>query len=248
MSIFLKLCFLFSVGSIIGWGIEVVWRKSMSKSHRWINPGFLTGPYLPLYGFSLCVLYLLAHINVSFVENPVLKKIVLFVLMSIAVTFIEYLAGLIFIKGMKIKLWDYSDRLGNIQGIICPLYSFFWIILSATYYFFVHPRILGALDWLSNHITFSFAIGFFYGVLIVDFVQSLNVVAKIKKFADEKQIVVKYEAFKSSIPGRKYMSALHAERARMAEHLENYLESERIKFQTGKAEFEKKIAEKRNKK
>ena len=30
--------------------------------------------------------------------------------MALSVTLIEYFAGLIFIKGMHVKLWDYSDE------------------------------------------------------------------------------------------------------------------------------------------
>ena len=69
------------------------------------------GPYLPLYGFSLCVVYLLAHINVSFIHEVYLRKTVLFLLMALSVTLIEYFAGLIFIKGMHVKTFgDYSDE------------------------------------------------------------------------------------------------------------------------------------------
>ena len=68
------------------------------------------GPFVPI---------LLAMLeSLMPVENPLLKKIMLFVVMALAITALEYVAGLIFIRGMKIKLWDYSDRWGNIQGII----------------------------------------------------------------------------------------------------------------------------------
>ena len=127
----LKLAFLFCTGSLLGWCLEVVYRRWAHK--KWINPGFLTGPCLPLYGFSLVTLYLLAQIDLSFITNPRLEKLVLFIVMSICITIVEYIAGLIFIKGMKIKLWDYSKMWGNIQGIICPLFSFFWMLLSAFY-------------------------------------------------------------------------------------------------------------------
>ncbi|MBR0031622.1 MAG: hypothetical protein IJP61_04990, partial [Treponema sp.] len=53
MTSLLVLTFLFFAGSIIGWGIELFWRRFFSKNNpekKWINPGFLTGPYLPLYG------------------------------------------------------------------------------------------------------------------------------------------------------------------------------------------------------
>ena len=61
----LVILFLFFIGCIMGWCIEVIFRKFFSKSnpsHKWINPGFLIGPYLPLYGSGLVVLYLLTPI------------------------------------------------------------------------------------------------------------------------------------------------------------------------------------------
>ena len=70
--------------------------------------------------------------------------------MAIAMTVVEYIAGRIFIIGMNIKLWDYSDEWGNIQGIICPLFSFFWGVIAALYYFFLHPHILNAVYWLAG--------------------------------------------------------------------------------------------------
>ena len=60
MSDLLVFAFLFFIGSCLGWGIEVIFRKFFSHSnpqHKWINPGFLTGPYLPLYGFGLWGMY-----------------------------------------------------------------------------------------------------------------------------------------------------------------------------------------------
>lgn len=55
MSNILILAFLFFAGCLIGWGIEVIFRRfePNNKARKWINPGFLIGPYLPLYGFGL---------------------------------------------------------------------------------------------------------------------------------------------------------------------------------------------------
>ena len=47
--------------------------------------------------------------------------------MALSVTLIEYFAGLIFIKGMHGKALGYSDEKFNIQGIICPKFTFFGI-------------------------------------------------------------------------------------------------------------------------
>lgn len=199
MELFLVLTFLFYVGSLIGWGIEVVWRRFFSKNNperKWINPGFLHGPYLPLYGFSLCLLFVLSFINVSFVSQVWLQEITLFILMALCITVLEYIAGLVFIKGMRIKLWDYSACRGNIQGIICPQYTFYWVLLSAAYYFLVHPHILNWLYWFTNHLAFCLVIGFFYGVFAVDLCYTFKISAKIMEFAKEKNITVRYENIK----------------------------------------------------
>lgn len=205
MSVFLVLAFLFFAGSLIGWGIEVLWRRFFSKNNperRWINPGFLTGPYLPLYGLSLCVLFSLSLIDVSFIGAVWAQQLVLFIFMALCITALEYVAGLIFIKGMHIKLWDYSACWGNIKGIICPQYSFYWVLLSAAYYFLVHPKIISWLYWFTAHLSFSFVIGFFYGVFVMDAAYTFNLSAKIRRFACEEQVLVRYENLKTAIQKR----------------------------------------------
>lgn len=198
MSKILVLSFLFFIGSSVGWVIELFYRRFFEEM-RWMNPGFLTGPYLPLYGLSLCAVYLMSGIKLTFIENGVAQKIVLFTFMSIVVTVIEYIAGLIFIRHMKIKLWDYTDNWGNVKGIICPKFSFYWILLSAIYYFIIHPVIVDVLNWISGHLAFSFVIGFFYGVFVVDLCYSMNIMSRIREFAIYNKLVIKYEELKDSI-------------------------------------------------
>lgn len=100
--------------------------------------------------------------------------------MAIAMTVIELIAGEIFIVKMHVKLWDYTGNKFNYKGIICPLYSLIWAALGAVYYFFIHPYILDALNWLANNLAFSFFIGFFYGVFAIDLFYSLKIAEKIK--------------------------------------------------------------------
>jgi len=190
MILFLRLAFLFSMGSIAGWVLELFYRRLIS-SKQWINPGFLVGPYVPLYGFGVCTFYLLSQIN--------LNSILVILIMMVSVTAIEYIAGIIFIKGMGVKLWDYSNNLGNVDGLICPLYTLLWGILGAIYYYLINPHILNSLDWLENNLAFSFVIGFFFGIIVIDTAYSTQIVVKIRKFAIEKGLVVKYEELKASI-------------------------------------------------
>ena len=203
MTILLILAFLFFIGSVFGWVLELFFRRFFSANNperKWINPGFCTGPYLPLYGSGLCVLYLMAGIRpyINF-GNKIIDNVVLLVAMGLAMTVIEYIAGIISYKGFHVRLWDYSDEKGNIQGIICPKFSLAWGLLGVAYFYLIHPNILDALDWLAHNLAMSFFIGLFYGVFIIDIVNSANLITKLRKIADENDVVVRYEELKNQI-------------------------------------------------
>ena len=95
MRYFTGYLFLFILGSMIGWVIEVFYRRLFSAK-KWINPGFLNGPYLPLYGFGVVIMYAVSDLPIAW-----WWKLLLFLVLMTA---IEYVAGIIFIKGMNIKL------------------------------------------------------------------------------------------------------------------------------------------------
>ena len=190
MDVFFHIAFLFMVGSLLGWVIELLFRRFFSTK-KWINPGFLTGPYLPLYGCGVAVLYGICSIPI-----PIWAKILL---IAALMTLIEYITGLIFIKGIGIKLWDYSKRWGNIQGIICPLFSLFWGVLGVVFLFFVYPYLQGALVWFASHVTFLFVMGMFYGVFAVDVAVSFGFSLKIKKVVKDLKATVEYEQLKVKI-------------------------------------------------
>ena len=194
---FLVACFLFFVGSVLGWCLEVLFRRFFTAK-RWINPGFLTGPCLPLYGFGLAGLFGISLIPIK-TGMPWLDAFLIILIMGVVMTLIEYIAGLIFIKGMKIKLWDYSDRWGNIQGIICPLFSLFWLLIGAFFYFVINEPVIQAVAWFVHHIEFAFVVGIFFGVFFVDLGMSLNISIRIRKFAAEHGIVIHFEKLKESI-------------------------------------------------
>lgn len=237
MSQALILAFLFFMGCIIGWGLEVFYRrfKKSNTSRRWVNPGFLVGPYLPLYGVGLCGLYLLASLEDTALiqEVTVGSKMILFFVMAVVMTLVEYIAGVIFIKGMHVQLWDYSNEKFNFQGIICLRFSIYWALLGALYYFLIHPRILEALEWLSHNLQFSFFVGAFFGVFAVDVAYSLNLVTKIRAYAKENDVLIRYERLRMQIQERAeerrekmhWFLRFHSEHP-FAEHLHDYVENE----------------------
>ena len=231
----LTLSFLFFMGSVTGWVIELFFRRYFSSANperKWINPGFCTGPYVPLYGLGLCAMYLIVSLEkYSTLESVFWTRTLLFITGAVAMTAIEYLAGLVSLKVLNVRLWDYSGQWGNIQGLICPKFSLAWAALVAVYYFAIHPHILDAINWLSHNLAYSFFIGFFFGVFTLDVIHSAQLVAKLRKFAVEKGVIVRYERLKAQIQAdrdrrherSRFFQPFHAAREPVA-YLEDILE------------------------
>lgn len=192
MTVFLQIVFIFYLGSTFGWTIELFFRRIVHK--KWVNPGFLIGPYLPIYGFGLVFLTIIYFIF----QNQPINPIIIILLMGFVMTLIELIGGLISLKN-KIRLWDYRDRWLNYKGIICPLFSVIWTIVGALYYYIIAENIINALDWFSENIAFSYILGIFTGLIIIDAFYSCKLYSKIKKYAKENNIIIKYEQLKIDI-------------------------------------------------
>lgn len=192
----LKYFLIFSFGTILGWGIEVFWRRFFGLAKRWINPGFLSGPWLPLYGFGSVFLYLMC------LSEPPLY--VLAPLFLIILTGLEYLAGIIFISYFKIKLWDYSGNRGNIRGLICPFYSILWMALGVFFYLVIYPQLNEMVETLYGHPELSFFIGIYGGLFAADLWHSFNLAARIKTFVNGtgERLSVDFEQFKLELRDR----------------------------------------------
>ena len=78
---FIQTAYLFALGSMIGWVLEFFYRKffdPVNVERKWLNPGFLTGPYLPLYGFALLLLFWLRRLeNILPINDGRLRKLVI---------------------------------------------------------------------------------------------------------------------------------------------------------------------------
>lgn len=190
MAVFYQYLFLFFAGAFAGWIIELFFRRFVSAK-KWINPGFLSGPYLPLYGTGTVVLFAVCSMSAT-----VWAKILL---IAVLMTLTEYLTGLFFLKVMEVRLWDYSSRKFNVQGLICPLFSLIWAILGIGFLFLIFPLLENSLQWFSDTDAPAFVLGVLSGVFIIDVWQSFRISLKIRKIAKDVHAVVKYEQFKLHI-------------------------------------------------
>jgi uncharacterized protein len=147
----LEATYLFVVFSISGWFLETVYRSATDR--RFVNPGLLTGPWLPVYGFGALLIDMVkpqipdSHFQVAVVailsyltgyDQLVLIKpllvafhiIAMGVVYIIAATLLEFSAGWLLERFFNVRLWDYHDRPWSIRGYVCLKFSLYWVVLA----------------------------------------------------------------------------------------------------------------------
>ena len=200
----LALAFLFYWGAIEGWVLEFFYRNLVShngpKGKFFINPGFCKGPWLPIYGIGLATMFVICFESGKLLSiTGTLKNIIIIVIIMITMTLIEFIGGIFLLKVLNLRLWDYRNEKGNFMGIICPKFTIIWGSIGALYYLFIHNIAIDNLYWLSQNLSFSFVVGLFFGLFIVDLISSGKQAAAIKKYGDMNDVVVKYEELKAML-------------------------------------------------
>lgn len=119
----------FLVFSFLGWVYESIWCSVIEQNRGFVNRGFLTGPYLPIYGIGICLIFF------------VLKKFritngwMIFLTAVLIATVVE-LVGSFIMEGLTGSFaWDYTKDFGNFQGRIAvkPDMMFGFLTLLAYY-------------------------------------------------------------------------------------------------------------------
>lgn len=122
----------FFIYSFAGW----IWESCYVsvRERRWVNRGFMHGPFLPLYG-SGAVTVLACTLAVR--DNIVL---VYFIGMTGATT-LEFITGAVMEKLFRVKYWDYSKHRFNLKGYICLMSSLCWGCFSVLMVKAGHPPV-----------------------------------------------------------------------------------------------------------
>ena len=144
----------FFLFSFIGWCAEVGYAAVVTK--KFVNRGFLLGPYCPIYGFGIGLIYLL---SVPFSKNLLL----LWVGSVIVTSGIELITGFAMDKLFHNKWWDYSDFPLNIGGYICVPFSLLWGFACVAVVKLIFPFTNGLIDLIPRTL----------GVILIVFLSAL---------------------------------------------------------------------------
>lgn len=93
------------------------------KSKKWVNRGFMRGPFLPLYGSGAIMMLV---VSMPFQDNILLT----YIAGVIGATVLEYVTGVVMETLFQVRYWDYTGKFMNYKGRICLKSSLAWGFLT----------------------------------------------------------------------------------------------------------------------
>ncbi len=101
---------LFMICSVIGYIYEEI--LFLITKHKFVDRGYLYGPYLPIYGYGGVLVYLLFN---KFKRNP----LIIFLFSSLTCGGLELIVGFLLKTLQNKRLWNYKGHFLNIGGFVC---------------------------------------------------------------------------------------------------------------------------------
>ena len=178
----------FFMYSFLGW----VWESCYVSvlQHKWINRGFIKGPFLPLYGSGAIMMLLVSQ---PFADN----LIGVYFAGVVGATLLEYVTGALMEALFKVRYWDYSSQKFNLHGYICLTSSIAWGFLTIFMTEIIHRPIERFVLNLPPSLEWCL-LGIVSGCFVMDTIQStrealslaktLESVSKLRADLEEMQV------------------------------------------------------------
>lgn len=158
----LFLCFFFY--SFLGWLYESL-VCSIFGERRFINRGFLLGPYCPIYGTGTILCWLILRDNNNIFE--------VFVIAAVLCCAIEYITSFCMEKVFHARWWDYSNMPFQLHGRICLYGGIIFGSGVVVVNFFVQPTFMQLTALLNESLLNVLALVLFI-IIGIDMVLTLG--------------------------------------------------------------------------
>lgn len=171
--VFQQYILFFFLCSFLGWVMEVC--TMLVRHRRFINRGFLIGPYCPIYGVgSVLMAWLLPRYAESIPST--------FALAVLMCGTVEYLTGWAMEKLFHARWWDYSDRRFHLNGRVCLDNLLAFGILGVLVVKVLAPFVFGLLARIPAGVVNGLCIGL-TALLLTDAAISVGVLSRIRSTA-----------------------------------------------------------------
>lgn len=176
ISRYILLFFVYS--TCFGWVLEVI--VSFIRYHKFINRGFMIGPYCPIYGVGglLITLFLTRYQDDVFV---------FFVMTMFVCTVLEYITSYLMEKLFHARWWDYHYKKFNINGRVCVDVMAGFGLIGILVVYLLNPILFKYLEIIPSKVTIIIATVFAV-VFLTDLIVSAVVISNLKhiKFKNRK--------------------------------------------------------------
>ena len=161
----------FFIYAFLGWCTEVSY--AATKTGKFVNRGFLNGPWCPIYGFGVVIV-------LAFLE-PLKDNLFLLFLGSVVLTSaLEWLTGFLLEKLFAQRWWDYSNEPFNLSGYICLRFSLAWSSACLFVVKLLHPTVLLFIR-LIPHLVGLVLLGILMVVMAIDLAATVSAIAKLNR-------------------------------------------------------------------
>ena len=166
-----KYFILFMIYSFMGWCMEVL--TVLIPKKKFVNRGFLIGPYCPIYGYGCLLIIILLKNNL---DDP----LALFLKAIVICSLLEYFTSFFMEKLFNARWWNYSNKKFNINGRICLETAIPFGLGGMLIMYVVNPFLTGILDKGSEKLIIILGI-ILMVIFFTDLVVSFFVILKFRK-------------------------------------------------------------------
>ena len=156
--------FFFYFYCFFGWVFESTYVSV--KSRKFVNRGFMRGPFLPIYGSGAIMMLV---VSMPFQDNLILT----YLAGCVGATVLEFVTGTVMEALFKVRYWDYSNQKFNYKGHICLGSTLAWGFLTIFMTDFLHrgveKLVFSIPDLIITILTIALTI-----VILVDFTLSFK--------------------------------------------------------------------------
>lgn len=156
--------FFFYFYCFFGWVFESAYVSI--KSRKFVNRGFMRGPFLPIYGSGAIMMLV---VSMPFQDNLILT----YLAGCVGATVLEFVTGTVMEALFKVRYWDYSDQKFNYKGHICLGSTVAWGFLTIFMTEFLHKGVEKLVFFIPDLLITIIAIVLTV-VILVDFTLSFK--------------------------------------------------------------------------
>lgn len=141
----------FLIYSILGFLLETI--RSFFVNSKFTS-GILYGPWTPIYGFGIVLVilisnYLFSHLHLS----RWLETFITFIIITLVLTLLEWLGGVLIEKIFHVVFWDYSKEALSIGKYISLSKSLIWGVGSIIFIYVLKPLLEGLIKHIPVPVT-----------------------------------------------------------------------------------------------